>query len=218
MKTKLFIVFLSFILPVSAQIPTGQFKKYRDCFPIYPYPFSISPDYEKSTEINTSAKALPKDLLQKFVYDQGIKPHAWACGVDWFYAYRSYIQFPEINGFYMLVITGDIKPPCGEATYLLSYDATGKLTDTLLVSAEGFTKMVPGNRKNEEFFTVESVITSDTIHVERIDKVGELIKTGNLRKYRQLISSCTYKLNDMGKFIKIKEIKREDIREYELKN
>jgi hypothetical protein len=216
MKTiKLTIVYLSIGLSVSAQV-SEELKKYLSCFPMHDYPFNFSQDYNQRTKVNTSAKPLPKDLLQTFVYDQGIKPHAWACGVDWFYTYDSYLQFPAINGFYMLVISGDIKPPCGESTYLLSYDATGKLTDTLLVSAEGFTKMVPGNRKNEEFFTVESVITRDSIYVERRDKVGEFIETGNSRKYRQLTYIYTYRLNEKGKFAKIRERKKDEIKEYKL--
>jgi hypothetical protein len=119
----------------------------------------------------------------------------------------------------MLIITGDITPPCGEATYLLSYDNVGNMVDSLLVSAQGYLTLPTEDNKSGESFTVESIITQDSIHIERNEEVGSLIKLGEFeREYRQLSYSCTYKLNDKGNFILIRKSKvKNEIIRYKIK-
>jgi hypothetical protein len=213
------LILLSF--PVFAQT-SGQvdaFNKYKSCFPLYNYPFNFSQDNRKRTEINTYAKKLPAGLLKQFIYDQGIKPTAWACGPEWVLDYESYIQFPPLHNFYLLVITADITPPCGESTYLLSYDRQGKLIDTLLISAQGFLTMPSEENKSGEYFAVESIVTKDTIYIERREEIGKLMEIDEKkRKYRQLTYKYIYIFNKQGRFVLVnKEDKKDEMMEYELR-
>ena len=188
------------------------FLQYEARFPLCSYPFVLSYNYDRMTKPGVYVERLPEKEQQEFIYSQGLKPFAFFCSLDRFLGYKSYIKFPRKNNIHFFVVCPEIEPTCGDASYLVTYsDSSYNLVDSLMVDASG--QIIDENQQRKVIF-IESILTEDTIKVSRKERLLPYRILEDRVEYHTLYYDYIYEVNKEGRFILLKEEKREGL-EYE---
>jgi hypothetical protein len=190
-----------------------EFVEFINTFPLCNYPFIMSFDFSVRTKIDHYVHPTDEKLLKTFVYGQGIKPVKIYCELEDFVAYDSYIQFPPTDSVVIVVLSPDMrKASCGEGSLLTTYSKHNyQLQDILWISMRG--EIEPQYINNQKFvcdLVIESIIAEDSICIER--KESHYIKiTKGYRKVKTTVYNIVYKMTEGGKFIKIREDRKDEI-------
>jgi hypothetical protein len=219
MKKSFLLIMLFFTYFFTWSQSQTEFEKFVDLFYLCNYPYIDSYDYDKMTKVNTTAIDIDEDLLNTFVYGQGIKPVPISCKLEDFEAYDCYIQFPSTDSVFALVLSPDMRDPsCGEGSLLATYSKYNyRLQGSLWISLRGAARP---QHIDDQVFTcnidIESVVTEDSIclerketHCLRFDRAPK--GQSRFKKLKIITYNMVYKMTVGGKFIKIKEDKKEEI-------
>jgi hypothetical protein len=216
MKT---IHFISFFLYVTTTLNAQSVKlnDFISLFDLCDYPIIISDDYSKSTKISASIRSINENLLQQFVYDQGIKKVRLACNLNSFQTYFTYFQLPQTDSAFIVTLLPDMKDAaCGEGILLVTYSKSHHhVQDTLWISLRSALEpQYIDNKKIVCNLDVESTLTNDSISMDKTEsfylrhEYGSGIPT---KKVKTTTYHIIYKMTQGGKFIKIRERKEDEI-------
>jgi hypothetical protein len=217
-KILLLITLVSFCLTAWSQTQ-AEFEKFVKLFDLYDYPHVMSTDFKKMTKVNTGAGIIDEKLLKMFVYDQGIKPVALYCNPEDFRSYESYIQFPSTDSVFLLTLCPEMRDPaCREGFLLATYSKYNyQLQDTLWIYLEGaLESQYIDEQQVVCHLNIESMLTEDSICVTRTE--SHYLRFNNVpRKQKQsknikeTVYNTTYKMTVGGKFIVMKDEKKDEI-------
>jgi hypothetical protein len=201
---------------INAQTKTDFEKFVNSFYPVYPYPYAESLYSERSTKVNTVSAEIDMRLYDLFIKKQ-IRPVALYCQQEDFESYWAYIQLPQTDSVYVLILSPEMRnPACGEGSLLATYSKYNyQLQDTLWIFVSG--KMLPQyleNQKIDCYVEVESILNQDSIYVTRNEY--NRLRFNNVprgepssKRIKTTTFYTTYKMTVGGKFIKLRE-KRED--------
>jgi hypothetical protein len=179
----------------------------------------MSFDFSTRTKVADKNGILDENMLRTFVYGQGIKPVPISCKLEDFEAYDCYIQFPPTDSVFALVLSPDMRDPvCGEGSLLVTYSRYDyQLQGSLWISLRGAARP---QHIDDQIFTcridIESIVAEDSICMERIETHylrSDRAPKGQSRfkKLKIITYNMVYKMTVGGKFIKIREDKKEEI-------
>jgi hypothetical protein len=216
---KLLLILLLMFLGLAAAVAQSQdeMEKFIKLFYPVTYPFVASEYPSRGTDVGSGLREMDENMYKIFVQKSNIKPVALRCELEDFLYYSCYIQFPQTDSVYILVLSPEMRDPaCRCGSLMVTYSKhTFKLQDTLWISVEGkLDQHYIDNQKIICGLEVESILTNDSINVTRI--VSYFLRFNNVprgepssKRIKTTTFHTTYKMTVGGKFIKLRE-KRDD--------
>jgi len=184
-----------------------DFKTFVNFFPQRDYPLILS--YDDNAAFGITLPSIPETLFKKYIFQKDyflIKENEKIC----FSGFLAEGKFSTNESYQLLLVGKDSETSgCGEESWLTTYSTQGEIIDVLFVFGRST------NYKNTTRipFTVESMITADSISIRREETIRDLIKV-NDKEYKSTYKAYNrvYHISTEGKFILDKEVIKEEER------
>lgn len=181
-----------------------KFQTFSSKFPPRNFPFVLSFDFDKMTEYETP-EAIAQAESKAFIAGQGIPYRPENCSEDKFLNFVYFGKFEISKSFQTLLVGTLLDAGCGERDYLVTYDYWGTIIDTLRVFGRDYW-LLPGNKDSiGGSYTIESIISKDSIYLLRAETVGPIIREKSGRKIWKRFHQRTYRITGDGKFFLIRQ-------------